>query len=310
MNKKGSINLDPQYFPKTVGYGKYKEKALIWVAKNDLDFFKHIEKLYLSKYSEPKKKYYQKLYQQYVENNGVSVRGQRRYENKIQLAIELMRKHRTSHQIHQQLLEAGAPHYAIIEIMIDANSVIRREFELEKSFLLDIHLLRYEEIYTENITANLDDIPPGYRRAVSCEYHITAMETLFQKEKMLGIHTKNFKFQINNVAAIQSDVEFDITKLTTGERLEVLRLLNKAKELEILNKPILNTNPLELDITEAVIIEDELETPVRKAKQTDSTPRKEKPTVEGKTLLDIQEAMADSLKEQVKKIFQEKKKQM
>ena len=37
---------------KIVGFGKYKDKELKWVAKNDLEFFKQIKKLYYKKFSE------------------------------------------------------------------------------------------------------------------------------------------------------------------------------------------------------------------------------------------------------------------
>lgn len=293
---------------RTVGFGKYKSKKLIWVAHNDIEFFKNIETLYYPKYDDLKKKYYKSLFKKFVTGNGLISKPD--LTDKIGEVVSLLRERKNSKEIYDYLGEKysieGADAKAIIS---DAIVTIRREFELEKSFLLDVHLVRYEETYLKNFNADLSNVPPGYRKAVQAEHMITAMETLFQKEKLLGIHTKNFKLKSSNKLLKRSDTEFDVTRLTPKERLRAYELLKKARNIEELVRPLLpSSNPLDIDVVKK---EDHmLDSPIKESTQTDIIGDEEKKNVkpEGRTLEEVHEKIENNLKEKVKKLLDGKNK--
>ena len=296
---------------KKVGFGKFKEKDLIWVAKNEFEFFKQIEALYYPKYNEEKKVYYNSLKKKFSKIEDLSIN---KFEKEIIEVVDLLKLKWTSFQI-QDYLQGK---YDLSEsnrglIISDAIALIRQSFELEKTFLIDIHLLRYEEIFLENLNANLDEVPVGYKKAMKCEHLITAMDTLFQKEKLLGIHTKAFKLKATESMLQRPDTEFDMTILTANERLELFSLLKKAKNVEKLNKPFLeNNNPLNIDLKVQTDHDDDIKaSPIKKAKQTDIKAENEALSVKegGKSLFEVQTNIQSTLKDKVKELFEKKKKE-
>jgi hypothetical protein len=306
MSKKKVVRSNSDIGSK-VGYGKYKDKTLTWVAKNDIEFFKQIENLYLSNYHPRKKVLYRRLFDQYV--NEVSPP---KIEEYVQKVISFLKGKQTSEYIINHLKNLNLNHSTITSIMIDANNFIRKEFELEKNFLLDIHLLRYETIYIDNIDVNLDHISAGYRKAVLCEHKITALETLFQKEKLLGVHTKSFKLQLDKHSVVHknANLDFDLSRLTASERLEIFQILEKAKPTEKYNKPITqNNNPLEVNQTTSILEEQE-KAPISYSKETNRKKEEdEKQAIDqGLSLEEVKEKISNNLKEKVKELFNKKKK--
>jgi hypothetical protein len=294
---------------RTVGFGKYKDKKLQWVAKEDIEYFKQIESLYYEKYDIIKKEYYNSLKKKYITNNGLSAI---HHQDKVQEIVSLMRQKQTSIQLHSYLKEKhNCSHDTTMRIMMDANSLVRHEFELDRKYIVDIHMMRYEQLYESNINPDLEKVPPGYRKAVLCEHYINAMETLFQKEKLLGIHTKKFKLKINSLKVNEhKGADFNMSSLSLKEQLEVISLLNKAKPIEKLVRDVIkNDNPL--DISEAIVIdEDVIESPIKAAKQTDEIGDNEaKVEVStGKSLFEVNQLMKKNLEDKVKELFEKKNK--
>ena len=293
----------------TVEFGKYKEKSLIWVAKNDLDFFKQIENLYYKKYSISKKNHYDKLKDRFVIKD-ISV--DPLYQERVQEAVSLLKQKNSSESVRENLQKKYRLNIVQSGLIVtDANNLIRKDFEIEKSFLLDIHMIRYEEIYDDNINPDLSRVQPSYQKAVLCEHRLTAMDTLFQKEKLLGIHTKNFKQKINsNKVSFKKDIEFDITKLRFNERMELLSLLNKAKpEEQLVRGVVANNDPLNTSDSkkENIII---IDNPIQQSKQTDMIGEAESLKLKstGKNLFEVQEVMKKTLEEKVKELFEKKNK--
>jgi len=294
-----------------VGFGKFKDKLLVDLAKEDLESFKQIKELYYDKYDSTKQKYYKSLEKKYIVEKGLTNTAPDQALI-VDEAVFLMKQRWVGNQIRTLFSEKyNLDRLQINSIMSDANTLIRREFESEKSLLLDLHLLRYEEIYLENISIDLEEVPAGYRKALKCEHTITAMETLFQKERLLGVHTKTFKIKANESVLQNKTVEFDITILNSNERLEILGLLNKAKAVEVYNKPfVTNNNPLNIDIKAnkvEVIITD---APIKASTQTDTIGDEQSALSQdaGKSFLEVKESLSNSLADKVKELFEKKKK--
>lgn len=294
-----------------VGFGKFKDKLLVDLAKEDLESFKQIKELYYDKYDSTKQKYYKSLEKKYIVEKGLTNTAPDQALI-VDEAVFLMKQRWVGNQIRTLFSEKyNLDRLQINSIMSDANTLIRREFESEKSLLLDLHLLRYEEIYLENISIDLEEVPAGYRKALKCEHTITAMETLFQKERLLGVHTKTFKIKANESVLQNKTVEFDITILNSNERLEILGLLNKAKAVEVYNKPfVTNNNPLNIDIKAnkvEVVITD---APIKASTQTDTIGDEQSTLSQdsGKSFLEVKESLSNSLADKVKELFEKKKK--
>lgn len=307
MRKKqvqGSIGLN-------VGFGKFKDKLLSDLAKEDLESFKQLKELYYDKYDSKKQKHYKAVEKKYVLHNGINnVKPSQTLI--IEEAIFLMKQRWVGNQIRTLFSEKyNLNELQINSIMSDANTLIRREFESEKSLLLDLHLLRYEEIYLENIDVDLDEVPAGYKKALKCEHTITAMETLFQKERLLGVHTKAFKLKANESILQNKTVEFDITILNSNERLEILGLLNKAKAVEVYNKPFaISDNPLNIDVKINKTETDITDAPIKASTQTDTIGDEQSALSQdtGKSFLEVKESLSNSLADKVKELFEKKKK--
>lgn len=293
-----------------VSYGKYKDKSFTWVAKNDIEFFKQIEVLYFSKYSSDKKSIYRRVKKRFLENDGLIVVNN--YEKEINIVVDLLRSKKTTEQI-REYIKTNLKHLKdsnINSIITDANSIVRKDFDLERSYLLDVHLIRYEKLYNDNFKPDLEYVPVGYRKAVMCEHHITAMETLFQKEKLLGVHTKKFKLHANKSVLQRADTDFDFTKLTSNERLELFGYLNKARVTVELVRPIVSNNPLDVDTTKIIEKDTVIEAPVKLSKQTDIKKELEDKELKdkGKNIHEVAETMKKTLEDQVRELFEKKNK--
>jgi hypothetical protein len=294
---------------KTVGFGRRKSELLSALAKDDNAFFVQIKELYYIKYDKIKQKYYDSLYKKFVTNNGLHCANH--FSDKVAEVVSLMKDRKTSTEIMNLFSDKYDLNKNTIHSIIgDANTIIRQEFELEKSFLLDLHLLRYEEIFLENLNVDLDEVPAGYKKALKCEHLITAMDTLFQKERLLGIHTKNFKLKVTQNQIQESNTEFDITILSVNERLETISLLNRAKTVEEYIRPsVPNNNPMNIDTKNNKIVDDNMESPIKQAKQTDiiGDERSIEITSSGKNLDEVKEALGNTLKNKVQELFNKKK---
>ncbi len=290
-----------------VEFGKYKSKTLSWVAKNDYIFFQQIEKLYYPKYDLLKKQFYDRLKKQFSENNGLWTPPS--FHTKVEEAVKLLKERQTFIQLFSHFQTKYSYNESIIrQILSDANLLINREFELEKEFLLDIHLLRYEEIFDDEMNPNVYHIQPGYRKAIISEHYQNAMEALFQKEKLLGIHTRGFKNALAKKQTLldKRDRDFDFNKISFNEQVELFGLFKKAKsEIQLIN-PVLNTPKEDVSIKiEADVV---VESPIKQAKQTDEIGEKEKNTIQktGKTLIEVQMLIQQTLQEKIKALYDKK----
>lgn len=293
-----------------VGFGKYKDKTLTWVAENDIEFFKQIENLYLSKFTVGRRAHYKKVKARFLKNDGfLKIH---KYEKEIHIVAGLMRERLSSKEVREQAKTrfSKLKPSAIESIISDAIRITRREFELEKTHLLDIHLVRYEQIYQENFKPDLDYVPPAYRKAVMCEHHLTAMEILFQKEKLLGVHTKKFKAQAAKSVLKRSDTDFDFSTLSAKERVELFALLNKAKPIVHVIKPIQIGEPTATVNNSSTAIESTIESPIKQSIQTDIKGEENQKEIidSGKSFVEVQIELKKSLEDKVRELFEKKNK--
>lgn len=124
--------------------------------------------------------------------------------------------------------------WAAKELLIErANS--RMGENVNKEDIVALHLQRYERAWREATEVNLDglELTPQEKRQLLLTHYVFATEVLQSKEKLLGMHNKQFKVQINNYFKKRNEgerVRYDWSKNTLKELLE-LRELIKVEEV-------------------------------------------------------------------------------
>lgn len=135
--------------------------------------------------------------------------------------IALLLEGKESHEIKKYIMEKySCGHATSANYITQAKKIIaaRKNFEVDN--LLNIHIERYEHIYTK-----LYDL-----RAF-----MEATNTLKRKEKLLGFNKEGFHMKVTQgeISAItlqQVSDEFDVMKLPEDKRNKMSFLLNKASE--------------------------------------------------------------------------------
>ncbi len=183
------VYVDEAKKDQSVGYGKFANRSLVWVVKNEPEYFKKIKDLYYDKYNSFKKKKYDHLLKKHFKN-------EEKHRNKKQEIIdfcivdkkkgenETVTKEKLK-QIYKDISET-----LFSECWLEAKDTIKKEFEIERDFLVDIHVLRYEELFLKACEPDLSKVPPQFHNSVLAESYYNAIEILAQKEKDLILRFK------------------------------------------------------------------------------------------------------------------------
>jgi hypothetical protein len=166
-----------------------------------------------------------------------------------------------SEEINPNTNKKFAPRF-IHNAVVVASGLIRRNYEIQQEEVVGLHIKRYNEEITRLLNIKLDRIPPQKRLAVKVEAYMNCLDTLHQKEKLLGMHTKDFKIIINNEETTivrEKKPKLDISKLTLAEKIELNALLEKSRKSDddevcsvILKKDVVGET---IDIEAEVIVE-------------------------------------------------------
>ncbi len=293
-----------------VDYGKYKDKTLVWVINNDIEYFKAIKSLYYARYNEFHKKYYDHLY--LIVNRKLNFINKVSDQEKLLTRdiVEEMKIGTTLGDILDKFSEDFTTKQ-VYDGITRAKVVIKKFYEDENSRMIDLHILRYEDFFKENINPDLSKIPPAYRKTVIHDKFNIAMEALLAKEKMLGIHTKTFKVKFSGYINSQKEKEkkdFDFKKLSIQERYRLLELIDKTEirkggELKTFIKP-------NEDVEDVVIISETkkeneiIESPLRDVKILNKKEEeiKQQPK-SGKTFEEIQRMIQENIKKEMEEKF-------
>lgn len=315
LKKKDTTRL---FVPKTkrkndnVEYGKYSTRQFKWVVKYDPDYFKQIKKLYYEKYDYTKRMLYDRMYDKHFKNAEL-------FLDKKQEIVDIFLLNRRQGKNVVRLKESMTHQYKGISLQFlnecadEAKAIIKKEFEIEKDFLVDIHILRYEELFDKAINPDIERIPIQYRNSFLSESYINALDILAQKEKSLGIHSKTFKLQINNYLQqkkfqAKKTINFDI--LSFKEQVELLNLIEATKVSDLAPQKTIQTSTI-VSTKEKLVIETKIEAPIRNiGKTTDiiAEDEEEKIVKKGKTLSEIQNSIHENLRKQVEDALKKKKK--
>lgn len=293
-----------------VGHGKYKDKTFLWVVKNDLEYFKQIEELYLKKYNFATRMYYENLKRKYIKYGGREFNSEIATERTNEV-VDLIRNLRMepSEIVKYLMKHHGVSEQSAKALIGDANLFIRKSFEIERDSIFELHLTRYEQIWETNINPDVSHVPPKYRLATLCHHKTIAMDSLLQKENLLGVHTKEFKARMAASSFRGTkESEFDMSKLELHEQLELLEILRKAKiKIEII-KPVIKP-PFDDFIEVSEEVKEGSDTPIRSSIETDTVGEERKLISQkiGKTIEEVQETIHKSLQDKIKEAFEKAK---
>lgn len=287
-----------------VGYGIFSDKTMLWLVKNDPEEFKSIKRSFYKKYDFLQKHEYDRIYEKYF--NSVN-----KYADKRQEIVNLFIEARKIGITYTQARYNIAPLYKGIlstfldECIQESKDFISKQFEIEKDYLIDLHVLRYEEMYRNFIEPDLTKISPAYHKITKANSLLQAVETLVQKERLLGLHSKNFKIRVSEShKQIENKKQktYDLSYLHLSEQIELLSLINKTKVSDIV---VAKSEEVDQNQHNNVAVKidkkDVIEAPIRLATQTDIIKENEKNTIEisGRSLHDVQTSMKEAVKKQL-----------
>lgn len=146
--------------------------------------------------------------------------------------------------------------------------VFKNNFSLRADDVIAEHIKRYDV----EIKRLRDFVPntsnPAFARKIANEAKLCLLDTLHQKEKLLGFHTKNFSLKVYNTININNKKikkdDFDLSKLTLNEKIEFVNLINKATRTEdeldpgYVNQKI-KSNETTIDIEHEEIVTEKVE---------------------------------------------------
>ncbi len=153
------------------------------------------------------------------------------------LALSYLKKGLSTFEVIEVLMDKGFAKSTSATYTSFAVDMLREEYEKDKTTMIGLHLKRYDNIYLDNFDPKLpDNIPVNIRRSVKIDRNAIAMESLMNKEKLLGMHTDNFFIQINNIKKEKEEErnilesKLDFSKLEVEELIELKSLIQKGIE--------------------------------------------------------------------------------
>jgi len=139
-------------------------------------------------------------------------------------------------EINPNTKRVYAPRF-VQDISIKANTLIKQDYELQRSEVVSIHTQRYDREIQELLTyqAPYNDRKPWLQDEMNNAARMNCLGVLHQKEELLGMHRKSFKLIINNedtTVIRTTKTNIDLSKLTLEEKIELNQLMEKSRRTD------------------------------------------------------------------------------
>lgn len=280
--------------------GKYKHKTIKEVKTIDFGYLKDISRGKIEiKLTQTVKDFIDKM-----------TKG--KYELSTHLIDEVIQLYKDGYRRTEILdiyIEKGYSSDYITAVLDKAGQKITADFESEKSYLIGLHIKRYDENYNSHM-ANAEMLIGPKMKWKRVDHYVLAMNSLVAKETLLGLHTKKYNIQLNNFMnkdrgdlALQG---YGFENLTTEELIELLALMKVARveedgmqEIELFNESMMQASKAIEEIEEVIEdIEHEEISPLSSVTHTDDYHEKivEKRERQGNTIDTVEEKIRDSNK--------------
>lgn len=291
-----------------VRFGKYKDKTLKWLSENDIEYFKKIRNYkFFKNYNEVEVRNYNKLLNKSIprdelikikEESGLS-------KEFIEQGLITYYEDFNIDNVKSKLKDIGIKDYLIPEYLTTIKNIFSKNIDLEKTHLIEIHVNRYERMYNK-----ISNSSPSGKNWLKKEKlkNISLLNIMQSKEKILGLHSKIFKVELNNYynsKKLQSLPDIDFNKLNIEEKKELLRLYDICYKK---NNDGIFIKKIDRFVEDVEIIEEEviIEAPILNAKIEKKEESSVKSNLTSNLTLEevkkqIQEKISEKLKNKIKK---------
>lgn len=214
--------------------------------------------------------------------------------------------------IIEQLKEEGQFSESVIDdLLYESSSIIYEQFSSESTEVIGLHLKRYDRQIKSLFNKDYNRIALKIRFKVKSMAYFSILETLYQKEKLLNLHSKQTIIRFNqrnniNIPNPEADKKesFDISTLTLEEKVDFLKLIEKCSPRNINNLGVI-LRPKEIKEEETVDIEHEEVVNIEQIEQVNVEGKDvftEKPPL---TIIDVKERLRQALEIKAKEAFKE-----
>lgn len=153
-------------------------------------------------------------------------------DTQLEYIIRLLRTGHTESESSDILLQQNIAPHTILELLTKAKLSISRDFTKDKDYIVGQHVKRYDTDIQRLLHYTPRTLNPQKAVELKTNAYLRMIETMGQKEKLLGYHAKNFNIKINNetiVTVKEKKKKWNLEKLSLEEKIELLRLISKAK---------------------------------------------------------------------------------
>jgi hypothetical protein len=159
----------------------------------------------------------------------------------------------------EEYLKSLGRHKSIRSDIWQVNNIIKRNSIEERETLINTHVKRYEKMFDEHFSKTENDfahLPPKYRKFMLIDSLIIAMDALIAKEKVLGLHSRQFRVQLNNFFKKKIVAQYNFNNQDINDLIRLKQLLAKMKETD---QAVVQNDDLENETKSATIDIDHIE---------------------------------------------------
>lgn len=146
--------------------------------------------------------------------------------------IDIYKKGGNTAEVEKYLKSIGREKNIRHDIFV-ANLQIKERAKEEREILVNTHVKRYEEMFDENISKTLDShkhLRMHIRRYALIDNYVIAMDALVAKERVLGLHTRQFRMQMNNFFKKRIVAQYNFGQQKLEDLIRLKELLEKMKD--------------------------------------------------------------------------------
>jgi hypothetical protein len=198
----------------------------------------------------------------------------------------------------------------LLTIINKSQRNLSEQYDKDREFVVSLHLARYNEEINKRMNVDVSEFNKFRAKEVKNYSYLQALEALYQKEKVLGLHTKALQIKINNKNNVKVKVykkRYKMENLTLSELIEMNSLVEKCKKSEdqiseiiLREKPVVQETE---DIEYTEIINDNVKQIAEKV-----VPFHLRTDTPNKNLLDVEEKMMETFRKNAEEEFKKIKK--
>lgn len=148
-------------------------------------------------------------------------------------------------EIKSILLGEGLTETAIDLYIQEAHGIVFEQFSTQTEHIISLHTKRYDKQINSLLNKDYNQLALKIRFKVKSTAYFDALDTLYQKEKLLNLHSKQTIIRFNqrnniNVNTVPEKKEkYDLSKLSFEEKVDFMKLVEKASPRNNVNTGVI-----------------------------------------------------------------------